>query len=119
MEIDLAEVTSKISNKGEAKRFYEEEGKIIFNFQIGYYFPDIDSFNCEHFYNCIAGNKKLIPLEAAITITMKNYSCVEELQKKSLLNYCLSKEALRSYLPDSTNLLSIPRDYFLQVSFRN
>lgn len=87
MEIDLAEVTLKISNKQEAIRFYQEEGIIFFIDFLGLYFPDIDCFNCEHFYQCIAGKKKLIPMDAAIPITMKNYSCVEELQKTNLLNY--------------------------------
>lgn len=51
-----------------------------------------------------------------VKTNLPNYVNLVEGQKDQLISYCLSKENLRKFLPESTNLKSIDRQFFLDVS---
>lgn len=82
----------------------------------GYFLPSEKMFNVEHFYAFMCGHKDLLKTEEYVHIEIPNYYTVPEFQKKSLLEYIKSKEALSRYLPESNNLLNIPREFLLCVS---
>lgn len=65
----------------------------------------------------MANKKKLLTIDQASPVNIPNYISLKDLQKENLLNYCLSKNNLLQYLPESTNLKSIPRDFLLMVRF--
>lgn len=76
-------------------------------------------FSVEHFYAFMSGTKELLKTSEYVNLIFPNYYSVKEFQKQSLLNYCLDKPDLKKYLPDTTNLINIPRNFLLCVSFLN
>lgn len=65
----------------------------------------------------MAGKKKLLKSEDYSDILMPNYITIKELQKDDLLSYCLSKQTLKIYLPDSESLTNLTRQFLLKVSY--
>lgn len=65
----------------------------------------------------MCGAKDLLKSDEFVHLNFPNYYCVNEFQKKNLLSYIQSKQELCRYLPDTNNLINIPRNYLLCVSF--
>lgn len=63
----------------------------------------------------MCGKKLLLKNEDWYEVKIPNYSCVPCIQKTYLLEYCKSKKELLEYLPDTTNLINISRDFLLKV----
>ncbi len=57
----------------------------------------------------------MLKLTEVIPVQLPNYIISEELNKKNLLKICLEDDKIKHYLPDSTNLVSIERDFLLSV----
>ena len=59
----------------------------------------------------------MLKLEVVNPVILPNYRICNALNKASLLKECLEDDELKSYIPDSSNLKCIKRDFFLSVNF--
>lgn len=109
-EIDLNQITSKIKTKKECRNFCTLYGK---------FFPNEKVFNCEFFYQYCAGLKYLLDSKESGDVELVKYITIDNLQKKSLLSYCLSSEILSKYFPDGVKENTISRNFIIQVSIIN
>lgn len=109
-DIDLNIITSKIKTKKEARNFCTTIGK---------FFPNEKIFNSEFFYQYLAGVKCLLESNESGVVDLVKYITIDNLQKKSLLNHCLSSEILSKYFPDNVKETNISREFIIQVRIIN
>jgi hypothetical protein len=59
----------------------------------------------------------MLKLSEVSPIRLPNYFLTDRLSKESLLKICVDSPILKTYLPDSTNLDAIQRDFLITVNF--
>lgn len=59
----------------------------------------------------------MLLLNEACPVVLPNYLITDELSKTKLRELCLADDEMKYYIPDSTNVASIPRDFYLKVKY--
>lgn len=83
----------------------------------GIYYPSSSCYGVEYFLLYATGLKKLLKLEQAVNLRLKNPNKVKPLTKFSILEKCFNHPIIKDYLPNElSHCKCIPRSYLLSVS---